>query len=366
MRILWIHFGLIDLERLASNSASARYRCLIPSQELRRQGIEVAFGKAQDIDPAALMPIYQPDAVLFTKLSSNDPDEVKSIGARSLALAHAALRGGALVISDHCDNRIDHPLLGSYYRHLIELCHGVVASTPELAQVITESTGKTVHVISDPVEGVRHSPQFTPPLLSYSRRFLRWFGRQHSSRSGPHQRPALLWFGHQSNFQALVDTWPALQDLARSTPLELHVLTAPTPSVAHFCDDWGRSSRADIIVKLTPWSEGALWSALSESDIVYLPCDRDPHKALAKSPNRLTEALWAGRFAVAHPIPAYRAFSEWAWIGENITSGIRWALKHQDAVLQRIGAAQSYIAAIHSPSKIAEQWVAALHEFRGR
>lgn len=365
MRILWIHFGLIDEERLTSTSASARYRCLIPSQELRRKDIDVAFAKAQDVAPETLMPVYRPDVVLFTKLSSNDPDEVMSTGARALALAAAAHMGGACVISDHCDNRIDHPLLGSYYKNLIDLCQGVVASTPDLARIITLRTGKVVHVVSDPVEGAQQPVRFTPPQ-TWDRppRFLRWIAHQCTSQAAASRPLELLWFGHQSNFEAVIDSWPALQKLSSATPLVLHVLTTATSYVTHFCDRRSQSSGTRASIQLTPWTDDALWAALHNCDIVFLPCDQDPNKVLAKSPNRLAEALWAGRFAVAHPIPAYEAFTNWAWIAQDIASGIRWAIRHPEAVVSRVHAAQSYIASVHSPVRIAEQWLALIHEFR--
>ncbi len=71
------------------------------------------------------------------------------------------------------------------------------------------------------------------------------------------------------------------------------------------------------------------------------------------------EAIWAGRFVVANPIPSYREFDDFAWLGDSIVDGIKWALDHPDEVRRRIAAGQEYIEKNHSPEVIARQWDAA-------
>lgn len=81
---------------------------------------------------------------------------------------------------------------------------------------------------------------------------------------------------------------------------------------------------------------------------------------LVKSPNRIVESLWAGRCVVANPLPAYLPFSEWAFIDDSVERGLERALEAQESIVERVRAAQAYIADAHSPAKIGEQWEEAL------
>jgi glycosyltransferase involved in cell wall biosynthesis len=82
----------------------------------------------------------------------------------------------------------------------------------------------------------------------------------------------------------------------------------------------------------------------------------DEQWTVAKSANRIVEALWAGRFVVAHPIPSYLEFADCAWLGADVADGIAWVLQNQESIAGRIRAAQDRIAAVYSPDRIAAQW----------
>jgi glycosyltransferase involved in cell wall biosynthesis len=82
----------------------------------------------------------------------------------------------------------------------------------------------------------------------------------------------------------------------------------------------------------------------------------DEQWTVAKSANRIVEALWAGRFVVAHPIPSYLEFADYAWLGADLAEGISWVMRNQESIAGRIRAAQDRIAAAYSPDSIAAQW----------
>jgi hypothetical protein len=114
-------------------------------------------------------------------------------------------------------------------------------------------------------------------------------------------------------------------------------------------------------VQFVPWSPLVMDSAIASSDLVLIPSDyRDPLKQ-AKSPNRLVAGLHGGRFVVAHPLPAYAPYAEFAWIGEDLCEGVQWAITHPREVVERIVRGQAYIDARHSPEAVARFWLDVFH-----
>ena len=91
--------------------------------------------------------------------------------------------------------------------------------------------------------------------------------------------------------------------------------------------------------------------ALAACDLVLLPGQTPAHAS------RLIAALRAGRFPVCHPSPGYEALSEFAWVGNDLAEGIRWALSHPEDVLERLGRAQDYVARVHAPAAVARDWI---------
>jgi len=72
---------------------------------------------------------------------------------------------------------------------------------------------------------------------------------------------------------------------------------------------------------------------------------------------RLSAALHAGRFPVCHPSPYYGALGEFAWVGDDLAEGIRWALSHPEEVLARLDRAQDYVGRVHAPAAVARGWI---------
>src|SRR5207244_952326 len=73
--------------------------------------------------------------------------------------------------------------------------------------------------------------------------------------------------------------------------------------------------------------------------------------------HRPRAALCAGRFPVCHPSPYYEALGEFAWVGNDLAEGIRWALSHPEQVLERLGRGQDYVARVHAPAAVARGWI---------
>jgi glycosyltransferase involved in cell wall biosynthesis len=104
---------------------------------------------------------------------------------------------------------------------------------------------------------------------------------------------------------------------------------------------------------------------LRDCDLCVIPVDVANRAKSVKSANRLVEALRAGRFVVASPLPAYREFSESALVGEDIAQGIAWAVDHPAEVAARIRAGQLMVEQYYSPAAIAQQWLQTLASLAG-
>lgn len=336
--------------------ASARYRALIPAREFEQQGHRVNFLNLRTQDdiqePGDTADIY----VVTKLLGGANKDELQQLADRSLRFAHAVRGQGARVVSDHCDDHFGHPFLGGYYRELIDLSHGIVASTSSLADIIRQQTGRQAAVISDPVEGIQQPARFDPPRpLSILDKILPQ--RRFSDAIAGYTRPLnLLWYGHPSNLDTLEAFLPDLPRLARHIPMRLEIMTAPNSGAEVMCQRYSQGSDSSLAIKFLSWSLDAMWPALSRCDIVALPSNLDSQRKLVKSPNRLLEALWAGRYAVADPLPSYQGLEQWAWLSGDLVTGIRWALSNPREVEMRIRLAQEYIQRHHSPRAVADKW----------
>jgi hypothetical protein len=222
----------------------------------------------------------------------------------------ASLTGKSVwdVTDDHYDNKI----LRDYYLTVPHLVDVVTCTTPVLAERIKLETGVTAVVIPDPVEFVRKAPRITQPNK-------------------------LFWYGHQSNLQALFDL-----------RLDHSVLI-----VTNTDEPWCFPYNAENM------NMGFKWC-----DAVIIPSKETgsgPRKN-AKSSNRMTEAINAGRFVIANHVPSYEGWN--MWLGD-IEEGIEWLRNNQEEALCRLQAAQDKVTALLAPQVIARQWKALFDSILG-
>jgi hypothetical protein len=247
------------------------------------------------------------DAVVLGKLFSPE----------ALEVAANLKKAGIVVLADYSDDHFSNPVLGDAYRALANAVDRVVASTPGLAEVIAQHSPVPVSVVTDPVEGARgepRSPAATP---------LR-----------------LLWFGHPSNLDTLQHALPQLQGL----PVSVTLITAPG------------TGAEQLGARFRPWSTQAVFDELRQCDAVFIPSNPYDPRKVVKSPNRFTESVWAGRFVLAHPLPAYQELADFGWVGEDLGDGLRWLAANGDAALERIRRGQAAIARRFSPQAVGAAW----------
>lgn len=309
----------------ASDLASVRYRAIIPMQGLRAHGIDASIAgvdRANADDVRAR--IADAAEVVFIK-NYGDP-------VCGETLIEEARGDGRRVWFDLTDDRFD-GAASEHLQRMVKLADRVVTVSATLQQTILQHTGKNSYIVGDPYEGPRGAP--------------RW---------APDGRLKALWFGNGWNLQALMKTLPRLVEASRTFPLDLQIVTGGVNGLEHYCDKFNQKNAGAMTLTYLPWSRAQTWDALAACDVVLIPALLDEVWTLAKSPNRIVESLWAGRFVVAHAIPSYRDFADTAWLGDDLADGIAWVMHNPDAIVNRIARAQALIERTYSPAQIAHSW----------
>lgn len=358
MQITWLAYNVKENGgRLFSSAASVRYRLIIPAQALS------AIGHHVNVMQVGLDTVVEETAKKITgevlvipKLVNPDAGTFERMAGLTLDLLRAARENGQRVVVDISDDHFNHPRYGSHFREMVRECDLVVASTPSMADSTRAYTPRPVHAISDPYEGVRQSPGFRLPSRRASR--LLWRVLQ-AAVSGEARPLRVLWFGHGTNFSAMVTLLPQFGRLLDRYAVEVHLVTSADIGVAELCERFNRDYSPACKLRFSPWSVETTWRALEECDLVVIPAQLDDRAKIVKSPNRMVESIWAGRFVCANPVPSYQEFGECAWIGEDIVGGIEWAVRNSREVMRKLKAGQDHVARHYAPEAIARQWEAA-------
>lgn len=322
-RLIWLTAGEIKNEngQQTSNLASSRYRLLIPSQALTELGWTSEIVNENNTAMKSGWGDSTPkagDTVIISKVFTN----------HAVIMAKDAKCRGAKVVLDMCDNFLSHPKFGALQRDLLECADLLVTSTPSLKNAFAEIGKHADAVISDPVEFKRGEIKFAPNHVLN-----------------------LVWFGHPVNIDTLAEFMPALAKLARTTPLQLNVVT----TLPNGQQDLEKITPTGLKATYTQWSVSATEEAITNCDMVVIPTLQNDTKDV-KSPNRLLEPLWAGRMVVAGPLPSYLPFADSAWIGKDIAEGIAWCLAHPSEVKSRITHGQADIEKYFTAQAIGHQW----------
>jgi hypothetical protein len=331
--------------------ASARLGSLAPTRALTSLGYDArTYSVAGDTAPAEAA-LAQAKRIVFGEMfaTASGWSEPVATYRRLLRLANKHERVVFSIADDHFDD--EH--FRDFYAEALPHCLAITTVSARLADTVKKLTARPVLVAPEPCEGSRGLPQAfaarRPPGP------LAWLAR----RIGLPEdlwRMRLLWFGYPANLAPLLELIPALEDLGRKYPLSLTCVTQPVAEIAALT----REDRA-LPVHFVPWTPTVLDGVISSCDVVLIPADYRDAVKQAKSPNRLVAGLHGGRFVVAHPLPAYAPYAEFAWIGEDLCAGIEWAIKHPREVVERVTRGQAYVDEMNSPQAVARFWLDVFH-----
>lgn len=335
MKVTWVT-QLADLQMRAgglySDMASIRYRAIIPASGLAARGHRTSVvGLNESCFASVLEQVADSDRVVFIK-NYFEPE----CSERMLKQLRAH---GVKTLFDLSDDRF-FLKKGVHLQRMIEQADAVVAASPMLQQIVKQNANKGAQLVGDPFEGPQGKPQWLP--------------------TG--SRLKGLWFGHPSNLDSLRQALPALLSAGKRSPIDLRIVTERIDGIERECKDFNSRHRQALSLRFAEWSVAETWNSLAGTDFVVIPSRPEERWALAKSPNRAIESLWAGRFVVGHPIPSYLEFKEWAWLGDDLAEGVAWMVDNGPLIVNRLRAAQQYIAAQYSPQRIALEWERVLEQ----
>ena len=331
-------------EVLHAQLASTRLRVLVPAAEIARQrevllvplvtmvrgGFDVGSMAAVVLAKLPTFRVAKFDAAALNRLES------WLIDAKRRTRLFADLSDDYESYSE----TFRAPVLSQYQQLLVEHC-ALVVPTRAFADRLVARGARRVTVIEDPYEA-----KSSRPPHEFSKGVLR-----------------LCWFGNlgPQNEDFLKSQIPALASRIGSHTVALEMVTDVI--AVETVKEIGRLAAAQsptFSVTFTQWSPQSVEAALERADLVLLPHDPEMPWNFVKSHNRLVTAIRAGRFAIAAPIPSYQELASYAWLGDSLADGIRWALAHPSEVTERIVAGQAYVESRFSPATIGQKWLHAL------
>lgn len=346
MRYTWI---VQDAGDGSSDIGSSRYRAHIPARELRAAGADAAV---LPLDEALARAAELQGVVVLQKLLPAGAGYAE----RYRALLER-LPAQCRLVLDVNDDHFHLADFARFYEGARPRAQGWIVSTEQLARRLRNVLGVKAGIVPDPYEGALAPPR--PPLGWLARTLMGSLDRVlKDGVQSAHM--SLLWFGYPSNLGGLQDALEDLAGAAQVASLHIDCVTRREPAVEEWMATMNAHFSPRVQLGLHAWSPETMRERLAACDLVIIPARLDEPGKLAKSANRLLEGLVAGKFVVAHPVPAYLEFQEHAWIGERLSQGIAWAAAHPRKAVQRIRSGQRLAAARYSPAAIARRWGEAL------
>ncbi|RZS46921.1 methyltransferase family protein [Sphaerotilus mobilis] len=356
MRIIWVIEGLQDDGQGGHTSplASYRYRVILPAEGLRDLGHEVRF-----VELDAWLATDRPgdaDIVVIGKfLPGRDLARYQQRGTQLLDQARVAAGQGARVVADFNDDHFDHPQMGTYWRGLADVAQVRVVGSEAMKARLLAVCGGVAQVVGDPLGSPHDRPRVRHLAVPGGSALTRWW--RGSEAAG--ERLQLLWFGHPVNWPAMANWLPALVGQAAEVPMSLEVVTQPLPQIVEALTAVTRRSEGRLQARCLAWDEATQWAALERCDIVLIPSDPDDPRKAVKTANRLTDALHAGRWVVASPLPAYRPWAAHVSLVDDPIDGLRHWRSHPDDVEAALVAGQRVVEERCSVPAVAQAWLEA-------
>lgn len=359
LRIRWIAHGVSGswTGGWTSPLASNRYRVILPATALRERGHDVELIEAEQWQ--ALPADERADVVVLGKLlPGQDLARFRQLSQKLLEVAHAASAADALTIGDFNDDHFQHPLLGEHWRAVagaVDLC---TVGSDAMAAAVRGHTQAPVAVVGDPLG----SPARDPKVFSREGAASRWARALLPGKGS--QRLKFVWYGNPGNWPAMQHWALRLQALATEQPFVLWIVSQPVDAIASFVQDYNSRNAPNALAELVAWDEQTQWDVVADADIVLIPSDpHDPKKAV-KTSNRLADALHAGRYVIASPLPSYAPFADFVALTDDPTAAVRDYLADSATALSKLMRGQATARARCGLPAIADEWERAFRSAR--
>jgi glycosyltransferase involved in cell wall biosynthesis len=359
LNILWLAHSVDGAtpQLWTSALASTRYRVILPARALADGGHAVSLSSVSDWLEGAPEASPSVDLIVVGKiLPDGDGAGFADLTQRLLRRLVERQDNGCVVLADFCDDHFAHPGLGPCWRGLAQKSDLCVAATPEMAERVRRHARGPVHVVADPVAG-----DFQPPSLwqgtvlgnSRAAGLFRWVM--------PAARPLVLaWYGALNNWPAMQRWAERLPELQDQVNVRLDVVTQPDSGVQGFVADFNARHGGRVLIVFHPWSVAEQRRVVAAADVVLVPSRLDQGAKAVKSANRVSDALAAGKFVVATPLPAYRIYTGGVEFSDDPVQAIQHYLNDPQLARAMIEQGQALARQHFAPSVIGDLWRAAL------
>ena len=309
---------------LFSEHPSLRYRLLAFLEELRSISGSVALVEP---DAKGKLSLERSDVTVITKINREMKEEVLRVAALPSS------KRGKLVL-DICDNMFVRDDF-DFYHELVGVSDLVTCASEMLMDLVIRIGAKRAVVLPEPYEG--------PEGIAA-------FGTSDSVTK-------LLWYGTAKKARPLYNLLPEIDEA--KLLVDVTVLSEMHPKLHSMTRKWAPNQGRNVTARLNRWSLTAVWAGLAATDIVALPSPQDElHDG--RSPNRLIEAINAGRAVVANNVGSYREFAEYVVLTDNVVEGLIEIRSDPNRIPERLRAGQAYVRSRFSPEVVARAWHEAL------
>ncbi len=338
MQILWLLSASVansiagdEQEHRLLNAlmASARLRAGIASTFALRAGHRNVFLDADDPAAIAGVDLSAIDLCVVTKFLG------KSSAQLWLDVIARLEKGKRKILLDICEYPfIDkkNKAIVDFYKKALPYCDALTVNSARMKELMAPHARSAPRIIEDAILEPLQKPRFDP-------------GKQLQ----------LLWFGHPTNFNFMLPLLPALTKFSEGQDCRLTIVSSA--EIKDKIPVIGKRMSPHFNIKFVPWSFKAQREALSACDLVLIPGDASDPRKSGVSSNRIAEALQAGRFPVASPLGSYLPYEGAAWLGTELTAGIRFALSQPQEVNARIRRGQALVKATVMPGVLGKQWL---------
>lgn len=360
LRICWVVQGVVEgstISEAYAKLASNRYRAILPAQAIEDLGHKVSFVSQMESQWFAETE-PQPDVLIIGKLLPNshifESSEFQSMADHVLKQIENAKAKGIVVIADFNDYHFHHPIKGVYWSSLAKSVDYCIAGTKPMANLLRQFTSAPIRVITDPI-----AAPFYPAKVFEEKKGIK---RKISNLIGaPSQNVLkLIWYGNLSNWPAMEQWVNVLSSFQKEQFWLLHVVTKPHPEVLDFIEKFNSKNNHQFTIKFEEWSERRQWELVEDADIVLIPSDVNHRANIVKTSNRLTDALYAGRYVIASPLPSYLPYSEVVSLTNDPRSAINNYIKSPNDALKKIKKGQKMVSKQLNSVEIAGLWIDAI------
>ena len=301
----------------------------------------------QDLHQGQLLAWEGLDVLIVGKLFLDDDREQFSGNSRRILEAcDSARHANAKVIADINDDHFERPDFGDYWKSLAQIADVCIVGSAAMGKTVSRYTHRPVAVVGDPLASPKSAPRVHADRVGglVSRMF----------RTLPLK---LVWYGNINNVAMFIQWMQWLGRVWTDVPLHVRMVTSRHPTIEAFCIEFNATYAKHAHVEFIEWSEDAQWSVVADSDIVLIPSDASDVAKAVKTANRLTDALHAGRYVIASPIPSYLPYADFVDLGNNPIQALHTYLKDPARARDRIAQGQAAAERQCGMEAIANEWL---------